>query len=327
MIQEFGIDILYPNSGYHQHPAEGAVPIAIGDYNHQVSSSEWQVFTDSAKNEAGTGAAFVIFNSSSKEPSKEEYHKLEAHCSNNQAELWAMHAALLSITSNLAKIQGRINFFTDSRYVLSVLKGTTKRTAVGEKTLHLARNLHKRRDIKFYWIPGHSGIHGNERADCLAKKATALQTSPSFRKIPLTFISKALMDITIADWQENWKNSTTGRLTFRFIPSIIKRQHLSHLRISHEITQGLTGHGNFPAYLHRFKKSEKDTCSCDNTTTGDALHMILDCPTYDVKRQSLIGYCLLKGQNWPPNLDFLCTDKGAFKHLSTLLSFSLKSST
>ncbi|XP_067121865.1 uncharacterized protein [Centruroides vittatus] len=301
---------------YNQHPAHTAsIPVnfSANITNHH---SQWQVYTDGAKNNEGTGAAYIIMNTTDNNIIREEYHKLAAHCSNNQAELWAILQALIHITKNPKKYPGNIDFYTDSHYVLHTLNGTTNQTEAGRKAYLLANNLLKRKNITVNWVQGHSGTTGNERADALARKVTTLKVTPSFHKLPISYIKNYINEKIMTEWQNEWTNSTTGRTTYKFLPSIRKRQQLHHLAPSYGLTQCVTGHGNFPAYLLRFGKTDKDTCDCDDTTVGDTLHYLLDCPHYDSERQEMIGYCLNNGQNWPPQLDFLCTNNKAFRLLN-----------
>ncbi|XP_023220957.1 uncharacterized protein LOC111622766 [Centruroides sculpturatus] len=144
----------------------------------------WEIFTDGAKNDSGTGAAMVIYNNQ-KAVAHEEYYKLADFCTVNQAELWAMERALLYITKNIKNFKGPINISTDSRYVLNSINGSKKNTKTGVNIQHLARHLGKQRQITFCWVPGHSGSQGNDRADILAKKAVSSnQLSIAFDKIP-----------------------------------------------------------------------------------------------------------------------------------------------
>ncbi|XP_023209700.1 uncharacterized protein LOC111612685 [Centruroides sculpturatus] len=231
-----------------------------------------------------------------------------------------MFKALSLVTKNLRRFKGNIDFFTDSRYVLNVIKGTKKLTATGIKLHNLAKNLDSYRNISFKWVPGHSNIEGNEKADKLAKKAAELMTNPSFGLIPISYINQHIHDNSIKLWEEEWNNSETGRTTFSFLPSIRKRQKYNYITPSFFMTQCLTGHGNIPTYLHRIGRRNTDVCTCDNQSVGDILHILFDCPRYEANRRDLKTYCITHGQSWPPRLDYLCAYKGSFEHLQKLVN-------
>ncbi|XP_023230409.1 uncharacterized protein LOC111630525 [Centruroides sculpturatus] len=296
------------------HPASSTNDIISTVYNPEDRIADWHVYTDGAKNDLGTGSAFVIYKTSTNKIVHEEFHKLCTHCSNNQAELWAMCKALATVTNHCRNFKGGITFFTDSRYVLSVIRGTRKLTATGIKVYHLAMNLSQRKNISFRWVPGHHNIPGNEKADKLAKRATELLISPSFGLIPTSYISNHLHERSTDLWEGEWNNSTTGRTTFSFLPSIHKRQRYKYITPSFYLTQCLTGHGNIPSYLHRIGRRSNATCPCDNSSVGDSFHILFDCPLYEPYRSDLISFCNSHGQSWPPNLDYLCAHKDSFDH-------------
>ncbi|XP_067128690.1 uncharacterized protein [Centruroides vittatus] len=202
MIQTYGLDSQSSKMKYHHHPANSDTMSINLLYKTITNHARWHVFTDGAKNDKGTGVAFTIRDTVTNTTSKEEYHKLGKHCSNNQAELWSMQQALIAITKHPRKYQDNIDFFTDSRYVLNVINGTNKQTAAGIKVCRLANNLHKKRNISFNWIPGHSRISGNERADALAKEVATLNVTPSFNKVPITLVKSLIYDKIMNEWQK-----------------------------------------------------------------------------------------------------------------------------
>ena len=45
------------------------------------------------------------------------------------------------------------------------------------------------------------------------------------------------------------------------------------------------------SYLHRFKLSEIDTCPCDDATTQDVPHLLMQCPIFSYERMQLEARC------------------------------------
>ncbi|GBM82643.1 hypothetical protein AVEN_48252-1 [Araneus ventricosus] len=116
----------------------------------------------------------------------------------------------------------KINLYTDSLSVLEALITfkTSKQEILAIKNDIL--EMSKEKSITFHWIPAHTGIQGNETADCYAKKAT---TRPDIEKIPkksFKQLKNAISNEQIQIWQERWASSTTknGRHAEKLIPAV-----------------------------------------------------------------------------------------------------------
>lgn len=64
----------------------------------------------------------------------------------------------------------------------------------------------------------------------------------------------------IVNWQARWDASTKGRWTHRLIPKIEPWFKRIHGDANFRLTQVLSGHGCFPAYLHRFGILDSPNC-------------------------------------------------------------------
>ena len=135
-----------------------------------------QIITDGAcSGNPGPGgwAAILRYNGHEK-----EIWGCAAHTTNNRMELQAVIAALQALTR-----RAEVRLYTDSQYVRrGVLEWLPQWKARGWRTANkgavknqdlwqlLDHEVVKHR-IEWHWVPGHSGIPGNERCDALANAA------------------------------------------------------------------------------------------------------------------------------------------------------------
>ncbi len=85
---------------------------------------------------------------------------------NNIAELTAILRAVAEFDDDVP-----MTVFTDSQYAIGVLQKGWKAKANQELVADVKRALSKRKNTKLVYVPGHSGVSGNERADQLARDA------------------------------------------------------------------------------------------------------------------------------------------------------------
>lgn len=97
---------------------------------------------------------------------------------------------------------------------------------------------------------------------------------------------------TFTAWQEEWSaipNGASGAHVRNLIPDIRVWLARPGGHLDHFLTQAITGHGNFQAYLYRIGKSPTSICiHCELGAVDDAEHTILICPRWDLARSSAI---------------------------------------
>jgi len=102
-----------------------------------------------------------------------------------------------------------------------------------------------------------------------------------------------------------------GRWTHTLIPEIAPWVNRTHGETNYHLTQALSGHGCFAAYLKRFGKLESSECWFCGDTVDDAAHTIFACDAWHVKRRqaeiitgtqlnagNLIATMLTSKENW-----------------------------
>lgn len=91
----------------------------------------------------------------------------------------------------------------------------------------------------------------------------------------------------MARWQDRWENTVKGRWTYRLIPNIETWYSRTHGQMSYHLTQALTGHGCFNAYLEKFNKTDTTNCLHCGHSPDDAGHTIFRCPAQQEERTNL----------------------------------------
>ncbi|XP_023211506.1 uncharacterized protein LOC111614364 [Centruroides sculpturatus] len=311
--KDYGIDRKLKKNEYLKHPAEELnYNIQWDEKNDEEIKAAWKIYTDGSRNANGTGAGLTVINSKNR-TTYQCYYKLAPHCTNSQAELLAILKAIQHIDNNIDKFKGSIYILTDSKTSLYSLNNMNRPTTLTKKLLEAAKILGSKRQITFAWIRGHSGNDGNDTADKLAKLGANANIKPSFTGTPEVTLKKYLLSIINTIWQSEWKTADTGRNCFQFIPSVTIRKQAKHYRPNKLTTQVILGHGNFPAYLHRFNLREDNKCDCNNIDIGDAVHFAFNCTKYDNQRSELLHNYLLKNPSWPPTAENIFKDKKLWK--------------
>jgi ribonuclease HI len=161
------------DTSYCEKYAKGQNPHIISSLAKEKINTQYsdylKYYTDGSKLESGdTGCAFVV-----PDLHVHEMYKLNHGASIFSAELYAIYRACRHINS-LTTIPKRIVILSDSKSVLDALArgGTKTRHSLQCNVLNLINSiLSKDIELNFMWIPSHSGIHGNDLADNVAKNA------------------------------------------------------------------------------------------------------------------------------------------------------------
>ena len=216
------------------------------------------------------------------------------------AEVFDAEMAALAITaSKAAELLNdfpnitHIAFFTDNAACTTAIMNPKPSSAQ-----HFATKFHQtirpilesydNLSISVAWCPSHCDIPGNDRADELAKSATALK-----RQIPFSVshsnAKRWAKGSTLKLWQLKWKNTPkTGRFTIanRLPPSFSPTKHFTKLKGNREVfgrvLQCRTGH----VYTGEFRQSflplspDPTHCPCNNEILETRNHIIRECPRY-----------------------------------------------
>lgn len=99
---------------------------------------------------------------------------------------------------------------------------------------------------------------------------------------------------TLRTWQGRWEQPEPrdqGAWTKSLIQDVSKwcLRDRRTMKTSYRLTQMLTGHGCFNAFLHKIERADDPSCAhCASPPPDTALHTLLECPTWDQERRALV---------------------------------------
>ncbi|PIL24746.1 hypothetical protein GSI_12632 [Ganoderma sinense ZZ0214-1] len=146
------------------------------------------------------------------------------------------------------------------------------------------------------WVPGHTGVKGNEFADLEAKRAAqGASESSSHRRLPrllrkplpisaakikLAFVTSLSKKATKA-----WRDSGRGRRFLSIDPALPSSKYMKAIkslsrRQAAVLFQLRSGHVPLNAHLHRISRAPSSTCPACASAPETVLHYLLVCPAY-----------------------------------------------
>ena len=245
--------------------------------------------------------AFVRFQNSSWSKTK----FLGSRSTVNTAELTAISLALTVITKDvLAQVEPfsklDCSIFSDSKYAVEVCNSNWDAAhhhfslvcKIADQLTQLKQ--HFGITVKIIKIKSHSGIHGNDTADSLAKKCLhqSLQNQktkkPEKCQVPFSVAKVEAKIAMMHKWQKTWNLSNNGRKFFELCPNV-SDQPPQAFALSHTdfglFSRLLTGHIGLNAYLFSRNLLSHNMClSCNLQKIESIEHFLLKCPKYQSQR-------------------------------------------
>ena len=259
--------------------------------NHQI------FFTDGSRTDTATGAGAWG-------PDYTFAMRLSPYHSIYTAELLAIHSALDFIIDK--EIPNSI-ICTDSQSAVTALSAlhNSSHPIIYEIRRLFNSALHKP-SVTIIWIPGHSGIQGNTRADELARHSLTIPPPPDAEFcIPVDDLLSLAFHLFKTRLQSDW--AFIGHHPLKFIKPTLehwsssyqntrrKETLLSRLRIGHT------------KLTHDFLFNDLPPPSCNQCNVRITVqHFLLDCPIFRLERRHLTAY--INQKRLPLNLRTLLGD-------------------
>ena len=277
--------------------------------SERADDADYKLFTDGSGQDDGVGASAVLYQKRRARPvaTLQVFMGTSEQHNTFEAEVMGAILALWILGNTPATIGKVVSLYTDNQSLVSTLPHP--KASSGQYLLSYLRTAIEGngRRLTVKWISGHSKVKGNEKADELAKDASAGHSNarvdlPHILRSPLPMSASALkqrfMKTLKAKWAQTWELSPRKLRVSQFgdvfpFSSLLYRLNSLSRQQASLLLQLRCGHLPLNSYLHKIKKVESDRCyECRGGREGPSsetvIHFIFDCPAHAVARGELI---------------------------------------
>ena len=261
-------------------------------------------FTDGSKIDGKTGASSIIYRPYKREPDVELRWQLNETNSVFQAEALAIKETCKYIRSQ--NLHGTfISILTDSLSVVQALSATSSNSPLILETRNELDRLTKDNNISIFWIRGHYGIEGNERADALAKQATTTGL-PTTVPPPSSILKTKLLNNSISSRIDHISTRQTSNplnniLAHFASPTYLKFFHSLTRRNTRILTSFLDNRAPLKDFLFKIGLSSDPTCDFCESSNQTNEHILNSCPSISLQRSIHLGSFTLSAGSPPPS--------------------------
>jgi hypothetical protein len=110
-----------------------------------------------------------------------------------------------------------------------------------------------------------------------------------------------LKERQLQKWQTRWETTEKGSWTRQLLPRIAEWTGRNHGELEYHITQALTGHGCFAAFLNKIGKENSPKCWYCDAEVDDVEHTLFRCERWDYERLQVMR----ETTEWPTKENFV----------------------
>ena len=237
-----------------------------------------KVYTDGSKTSSGVGCAFVSGDTT-------RSFTLPTHASVYTAELVAIQKALCFI--EVGDIRRHLILSDSLSCVLSIGAFNPPDQLVQDIAQKLSSLQHCGKDITICWIPSHTGVSGNDKADAAAKRAAEQPVRRSF-PLPARDLYQHISQFIKAKWQSDWSDRTENKL--REIKPLLGRWTSSGRKSRREEVSLFRLRAGHIYDTHRYLLCGEVRPRCQRCGSYLSVkHILTVCPSYQRERQRFFG--------------------------------------
>ena len=244
--------------------------------DNPLEPADINVYTDGSKSDTSSGSGIYSEN-----PPMNFSIPLDNYATITQAETCAILETCEFLTSH--DICNRnINICSDSQASLKALNGHCFTSKIMIKCLDSLKCLSNSNKVNLIWVPGHSNVEGNERADELARIGSEISFCGPKPTLGLTYSTQRRL---IRDFYNNlhkrlWQSLTNCKHSKAIIDGPSKKNAKFLLNKSRQdlrlIIGVITGHCKLNKHLHRMGLTQTATCRLCNDDDETPLHFLTD---------------------------------------------------
>ena len=224
-------------------------------------------------------------------------------------ELWAILKALEVALKVLDKKEAPVTIFCDSQRALRTIQSTAScnknrflRNLIYHKAGKLQRDGHL---VAIRWIPGHSGLTGNEKADLAAKTRAQRGGRQAERWSSLAYIKKNLSGIRAKELGKWHQTQTEKREASRrgfYVPwtknGIDPTLGNAPKKYASRFYQLKVGHAAVGTFLARIGVIEAPECWWCGEAEQSVVHLYTKCRRWRKERRKMVRELYTEGVRW-----------------------------
>ena len=258
-------------------------PIIIRSLISNYFQDREEIYTDGSLiqgNVNSVGASMFVLNQDLKFRWKlPDYHSIIS------AELFAISKALNFVRHS----NKRAVIFTDSHSSLSLI--TQSIPSSYRNIIHEIQSILQSLpddQVKIHWVPGHSKIHGNEIADCEAKKGAQATIPATAYSADFLEVKNRIKNATTSHWKTTWSSNRSRYDLGNIIIHPLPRHPIQNSSRKLEVifAQLRLGSSKLNAPLFKIKQSDSPLCS-ECLVAETPSHYLLECALFQNERDIL----------------------------------------